>query len=76
MSIHNELLEVIRFAGKVALNVLNVVIGRYIDVLHPSLKRFGLPTIKVCSNPRGLSVSLDDRPESVDERIAKIARAR
>jgi preprotein translocase subunit SecD len=73
---HDDLFEGLRFALKVAGNVLSVVVGHYLEILNPSLRRLGLPTIKIRSSRRGVSVMFDDGSERVDERIAKIESAR
>lgn len=69
-------IEFLKFSAKVAANIVSVLAEGYVSILNPALRDVGLSTLKVRSTRRGVSISVDDGPEPVDERIAKIELAR
>jgi chromosome segregation ATPase len=72
----DSVFEALKFMLKVAANVVAVLGEGYIELINRSLSKAGRPIIRVRSSRRGVHVSLDDGPEQVDERIAKIEVAR
>ncbi|WP_262047910.1 hypothetical protein [Bradyrhizobium sp. Bra78] len=69
-------IELTKFAGKVAANILSVLAEVYIEIINRLLRDLGVSTLKVRSSRRGVSISMDDGSDRLDERIAKIDIAR
>lgn len=69
-------IEAAIFAGKVATNILSVLAKAYIEIINRLLRDMGASPIKFRSSSRGVSISVDDGSERLDERIAKIDTAR
>ncbi|MGJ5036191.1 hypothetical protein ACQR13_18970 [Bradyrhizobium sp. HKCCYLRH3059] len=70
------LIEMIKFASRVAANIARVIADSNIEALNQILRTLGLATIKVRSTRLGVSISVDDGTDTLDARIAKIDTAR